>query len=165
MSVEDLARVSGAHPSTIRDWLEEEYPRLQARAQREGVVIYWGDETAVKEDSNTWGDGVWSGNVAVFTMNHDHILSHCSQKCLAKLILELHQTTDLDIGHENHSSVLLKKRGETFQDERHQLLWNSHNDHDQHIIFVKHDMPIINTVTALSGKIADNGVSLYTRTI
>lgn len=39
-------------PEAVRRWLEEEYPRLRTRAAQEGAVIYWGDETAVKEDAN-----------------------------------------------------------------------------------------------------------------
>lgn len=40
------------NPEAVRQWLEQDYPRLRAQAAQEGAIIYWGDETAVKEDAN-----------------------------------------------------------------------------------------------------------------
>jgi len=37
-------------PEAVRRWLEEEYPRICARAKREGGRIYWGDEMGVRSD-------------------------------------------------------------------------------------------------------------------
>jgi len=34
-------------PQAVERWLEVDYPRIVARAQREGAEIHWGDETAV----------------------------------------------------------------------------------------------------------------------
>lgn len=45
------ARV-GTASRRIRQWLAETYTGIVARAKAEGGVIYWGDETAVKEDAN-----------------------------------------------------------------------------------------------------------------
>jgi hypothetical protein len=39
------------NPEAVRPWLEQDYRRLRAQAAQEGAVIYWGDETAVKEDA------------------------------------------------------------------------------------------------------------------
>lgn len=36
----------------VQAWLRERYPAIAARAKAEGGVIYWADETAVKEDTN-----------------------------------------------------------------------------------------------------------------
>jgi len=36
----------------VQAWLRERYPAIAARAKAEGAVIYWADETAVKEDTN-----------------------------------------------------------------------------------------------------------------
>jgi hypothetical protein len=34
----------------VRQWLEETYPAIAARARREGAEIYWCDETGVAAD-------------------------------------------------------------------------------------------------------------------
>ena len=47
-----VKRALEQNPEAVRQWLEVEYPRLRARALQEGAVIYWGDETAVKEDAH-----------------------------------------------------------------------------------------------------------------
>jgi transposase len=36
----------------VQAWLREQYPAIAARAKVEGALIYWADETAVKEDTN-----------------------------------------------------------------------------------------------------------------
>lgn len=36
----------------LKTWLEVEYPKINARAKAEGAEIYWGDETAIRQDSN-----------------------------------------------------------------------------------------------------------------
>jgi transposase len=37
-------------PEEVRQWLEETYPAIEARAQREGAEIHWGDEVGVAAD-------------------------------------------------------------------------------------------------------------------
>jgi len=37
-------------PEEIRRWLEETYPAIQARAEREGATIFWADEVGVAAD-------------------------------------------------------------------------------------------------------------------
>lgn len=39
-------------PQEIETWLKETYPGVLARARAEGSLIYWGDETMVREDAN-----------------------------------------------------------------------------------------------------------------
>lgn len=34
----------------VQQWLEEEYPAIEARARKEGARIYWGDETGCRSD-------------------------------------------------------------------------------------------------------------------
>jgi len=43
MTCESLAEIVGVHVVTVRAWI--------AKAKAEGAVIFFGDETAVKEDS------------------------------------------------------------------------------------------------------------------
>ena len=37
-------------PAEVRQWLEETYPAIEARAEREGAEIHWGDEVGVAAD-------------------------------------------------------------------------------------------------------------------
>ena len=47
-----VKRALEQNPEAVRQWLEQDYPRLRAQAAQEGAVIYWGDGTAVKEDAH-----------------------------------------------------------------------------------------------------------------
>ena len=47
-----VKRALEQRPEQIQTWLRETYPTIAARAKAEGAVIYWADETAVKEDAN-----------------------------------------------------------------------------------------------------------------
>ena len=38
------------NPEAVRQWLEEEYPAIRARAKREKARIYWGDGMGVRSD-------------------------------------------------------------------------------------------------------------------
>ncbi len=40
-------------PEQVQRWLQVDYPAIVGRAKVEGVEIYWGDETAVRQDA-TW---------------------------------------------------------------------------------------------------------------
>jgi transposase len=46
-----IKRALEQRPADVQHWLETEYPRIQKRAKAEGAEIYWGDETAVKQDT------------------------------------------------------------------------------------------------------------------
>lgn len=46
-----IKRALEQRPQEIALWLEETYPTLEAKARAEGASIYFGDETAIKEDS------------------------------------------------------------------------------------------------------------------
>lgn len=37
-------------PEAVRRWLREEYPKIKAKAKREGAEIHWGDESGVDAD-------------------------------------------------------------------------------------------------------------------
>jgi transposase len=37
-------------PAEVRKWLDEEYPKIAARAKTEGAEIHWGDETGLRSD-------------------------------------------------------------------------------------------------------------------
>jgi len=47
-----VKRALEQNPEAVQAWLETTYPRIAERARAEGATIYWGDETAVKEDTN-----------------------------------------------------------------------------------------------------------------
>ena len=47
-----VKRAMEQNPVAVRQWLDVDYPQVRARALREGAVIYWVDETAVKEDAH-----------------------------------------------------------------------------------------------------------------
>lgn len=38
-------------PEKIREWLEEEYPRIRKQAKQENALIHWGDETGINSES------------------------------------------------------------------------------------------------------------------
>jgi hypothetical protein len=51
-----IERALDQRPEFMGGWLKETYPALAAKAKAEGAVIYFGDETAVKEDAVwVWG--------------------------------------------------------------------------------------------------------------
>src|SRR5947209_2006751 len=39
-------------PDGVRQWLEETYPAIEARAEREGATIHWGDEVGVAAEEH-----------------------------------------------------------------------------------------------------------------
>lgn len=41
----------GQDPDEVRQWLEDEYPALKARAKREGAEIQWGDEMGLRPEA------------------------------------------------------------------------------------------------------------------
>jgi len=47
-----LKRALEQDPARVRAWHDSEYPKIMARARAEDAEIYWGDETAIRQDSN-----------------------------------------------------------------------------------------------------------------
>ena len=47
-----IRQASEQRPEQVATWLNETYPALVSKARAEGAVIYFGDETAVKDDAN-----------------------------------------------------------------------------------------------------------------
>ena len=39
-------------PKAVQKWLNEDYPLIKERAEKENAEIYWGDETGVKSQCN-----------------------------------------------------------------------------------------------------------------
>ncbi|MBS0543333.1 MAG: winged helix-turn-helix domain-containing protein [Proteobacteria bacterium] len=39
-------------PARLKAWLQDEYPKIVTRAKAEEAEIYWGDETAIRQDSH-----------------------------------------------------------------------------------------------------------------
>jgi transposase len=53
-----LRRAYERDPELVRQWLQEEYPAIRARAKREGAEIHWGDEMGLRSDhqaGRSWG--------------------------------------------------------------------------------------------------------------
>lgn len=51
-----VRRALERNPVLLKTWLETEYPRIASRAKAEDAEIYWGDETAIRQDSH-WARG------------------------------------------------------------------------------------------------------------
>lgn len=51
-----VKRALEQRPEAVSCWLNESYPKIRVRAVAEGADIFWGDETAVKEDAH-WARG------------------------------------------------------------------------------------------------------------
>lgn len=52
-----LRRAYQQDPEAVRQWVEQEYPKIRAQAKRERAVIYFGDEAGVRSDfhaGTTW---------------------------------------------------------------------------------------------------------------
>jgi transposase len=47
-----VKRALEQRPEEVSRWLTETYPQIKARAVAEGADLFWGDETAVKEDAH-----------------------------------------------------------------------------------------------------------------
>jgi len=52
-----LKRAYEQRPAEIQRWLDQDYPAIAARAQREHAEIHWGDETSLST-SDPRGRGV-----------------------------------------------------------------------------------------------------------
>jgi len=46
-----IKRALEQRPLEVQRWLDVDYPKIAARAKAEGAEIYWGDETAIKQDT------------------------------------------------------------------------------------------------------------------
>lgn len=60
-------------PEELRRWLEEEYPAVAARAEREGAVVYWCDETGVGADEHPRLGYARRGEPAVMDVPSPHL--------------------------------------------------------------------------------------------
>jgi transposase len=71
-----LHRAFQQNPKLIQTWIDKEFPKIKARAKREGAEIFFGDEAGVRSDyhaGTTWGETgetpVVVGTGARFTLN------------------------------------------------------------------------------------------------
>ena len=46
-----LKRAYEQNPDKVKKWLDEEYPKIKAKAKQENAEIYWGDETGLRSDT------------------------------------------------------------------------------------------------------------------
>jgi transposase len=60
-------------PEEVRQWLEETYPALEARAEKEGAAIYWCDETGVAADEHPRSGYARKGCPATMEVPDTHI--------------------------------------------------------------------------------------------
>ncbi|RXL79094.1 winged helix-turn-helix domain-containing protein, partial [Citrobacter sp. AAK_AS5] len=63
-----VKRALEQRPEEVARWLAATYPQIKARAREEGAVIYWGDETAVKEDAHWVRGYAPKGHTPVLTV-------------------------------------------------------------------------------------------------
>ena len=47
-----LKRAYEQNPQKVKEWMEETYPEIEAKAKAENAEIYWGDETAVNPEAH-----------------------------------------------------------------------------------------------------------------
>ncbi len=60
-------------PEEVRQWLEEIYPAIEARAEREGAEIYWADEVGVAADRHPARGYAPRGEPATQDVHDPHI--------------------------------------------------------------------------------------------
>lgn len=60
-------------PEEVRAWLEETYPRIEARAEKEDADIFWGDETGVAADEHPRLGYAREGQPAILEVPDSHI--------------------------------------------------------------------------------------------
>jgi len=56
-------------PAEVRQWLDQEYPAIHARAKAENAEIYWGDETGLRSDSQHVRGYAPKGKTPVIRLN------------------------------------------------------------------------------------------------
>jgi len=56
-------------PAEVRQWLDQEYPTIHARAKAENAEIYWGDETGLRSDSQHVRGYAPKGKTPVIRLN------------------------------------------------------------------------------------------------
>lgn len=64
-----VKRAYEQQPTRVRQWLDEEYPQIQAKAKAEGAEIYWGDETGLRNDSQHERGYAPKGKTPVIRLN------------------------------------------------------------------------------------------------
>jgi transposase len=64
-----VKRAYEQQPVRVRQWLDEEYPQIQAKAKAEGAEIYWGDETGLRNDSQHERGYALKGKTPVIRLN------------------------------------------------------------------------------------------------
>jgi transposase len=60
-------------PEEVRQWLEETYPAIEARAQQQGAEIHWGDEVGVAADEHPARGYAPAGEPATMDVPDRHI--------------------------------------------------------------------------------------------
>lgn len=56
-------------PAEVRQWLDQEYPAIHARAKAENAEIYWGDDTGLRSDSQHVRGYAPKGKTPVIRLN------------------------------------------------------------------------------------------------
>jgi transposase len=60
-------------PEEVRQWLEETYPAIETRAEREGAEIHWGDEVGVAADQTPAQGDAPQGEPATLDVPDRHV--------------------------------------------------------------------------------------------
>jgi len=61
------------NPEEVKKWLEEEYPAIKERAQKEHAEIAWGDETGCQNETNYVRGYAPVGQTPVMPVGNEHI--------------------------------------------------------------------------------------------
>lgn len=61
------------NPAEIKEWLEDEYPKIKERAKAENAEINWGDETGCQNESNYIKGYAPKGQTPVLAVGNEHI--------------------------------------------------------------------------------------------
>jgi len=64
-----VKRAYEQQPARVQQWLDEEYPQIQAKAKAEDAEIYWGDETGLRNDSQRERGYAPKGKTPVIRLN------------------------------------------------------------------------------------------------
>ena len=64
-----VKRAYEQQPARVRQWLDEDYPQIQAKAKAQGAEIYWGDETGLRNDSQHERGYAPKGKTPVIRLN------------------------------------------------------------------------------------------------
>ena len=61
------------NPEKVQKWIEEEYPEIKERAEKENAEIHWGDETGCQNETNYVKGYAPKGKTPTLSVGNEHI--------------------------------------------------------------------------------------------